>query len=131
MKGLRAGGNACATVAARMTSKPCRRLRSASTWGAALVTALRLSLAVALLGWMAPQRSGAQEIPGASREVRIGYFGPDDPDHPVGGAIWQGAKLAIEESNAAGGYQGLPFRLVQDWDENPWSGGAASVARKV
>jgi branched-chain amino acid transport system substrate-binding protein len=90
-----------------------------------------VSLAGALLVWMTPQRIGAQEIPGDPREVRIGYFGPDDPDHPIGGAIWKGTKLAIEESNAAGGYQGLPFRLVQDWDENPWSGGAASVARMV
>jgi branched-chain amino acid transport system substrate-binding protein len=80
---------------------------------------------------MTPQRSSAQEIPGDLREVRIGYFGPDDPDHPVGGAIWKGTKLAVEESNAAGGYEGRPFRLVQDWDENPWSGGAASVVRMV
>ncbi len=89
------------------------------------------SLAAALLVWMAPQRSGAQEIPVDVREVRIGYFGPNDPDHPVGGAIWQGTQLAIEAANAAGGFEGRPFRLVQDWDENPWSGGAASVVRMV
>jgi branched-chain amino acid transport system substrate-binding protein len=114
-----------------MTSKPCRWVPSISTWGGALATALLVSLAGALLVWMTPQRIGAQEIPGDPREVRIGYFGPDDPDHPIGGAIWKGTKLAIEETNAAGGYQGLPFRLVQNWDENPWSGGAAGVARMV
>jgi branched-chain amino acid transport system substrate-binding protein len=80
---------------------------------------------------MTPERSSAQEIPSDLREVRIGYFGPDDPDHPIGGAIWKGTTLAVEESNAAGGYEGRPFRLVQDWDENPWSGGAASVVRMV
>jgi branched-chain amino acid transport system substrate-binding protein len=131
MKGFRTGETACATVAVRVTSKPCRRVPYASTWGGVLATVLRASLAGALLLWMAPQRSGSQEIPGDLREVRIGYFGPDDPDHPVGGAIWKGTKLAIEESNAAGGYRGRPFRLVQDWDENPWSGGAASVVRMV
>ena len=131
MKGFRTGETACATVAVRVTSKPCRRVPSTSTWGGVLATVLRASLAGALLLWMAPQGSSSQEIPGDLREIRIGYFGPDDPDHPVGGAIWKGTKLAIEESNAAGGYQGRPFRLVQDWDENPWSGGAASVVRMV
>jgi len=89
------------------------------------------SLAAALLVWIAPQPSSAQEIPGDLREVRIGYFGPDDPDHAVGGAIWKGTQLAIEAANAAGGFEGRPFRLVQDWDENPWSGGAAGVVRMV
>jgi branched-chain amino acid transport system substrate-binding protein len=61
------------------------------------------------------------------KEVPIGYFGPADPNHPVGGTIWQGTTLAIEEANQEGGYQGHPFRLVQGWDENPWSGGPATV----
>jgi len=95
-----------------------------------LAPALRVSLAGLLLVLLLPPPSGSQENPGP-REVRIGYFGPGDPDHPVGGQIWMGVKLAIEESNAAGGYQGIPFHLVQDWDENPWSGGAASVVRMV
>jgi ABC-type branched-subunit amino acid transport system substrate-binding protein len=63
------------------------------------------------------------------QEVPIGYFGPADPDHPVGGTVWQGAALAVEEANQEGGYQGRPFRFVQGWDENPWSGGAAVVVR--
>jgi ABC-type branched-subunit amino acid transport system substrate-binding protein len=131
MKGFRAGETACARVAVHVSSKPCRWIPSASTRGGVLFTALRLSLAGLLLAGVAPQRSGSQETSGEPGEVRIGYFGPDDADHPVGGAIWKGTKLAIEESNAAGGYQGMPFRLVQDWDENPWSGGAASVVRMV
>jgi ABC-type branched-subunit amino acid transport system substrate-binding protein len=131
MKGFRTGETACATAAVRVTSKPCRTVRSTPTCGGVLATALRASLAGALFLWMAPQQSDAQEIPRDLREIRIGYFGPDDPDHPVGGAIWKGTLLAIEESNAAGGYRGRPFRLVQDWDENPWSGGAASVVRMV
>ena len=62
-------------------------------------------------------------------EVRIGFFGPDDPSHPEGGTIWQGAARAIEEANRAGGYRGLPFRLVSRWSDNPWRAGAAHVVR--
>jgi len=131
MKGSHAGENACPTAEARVASELYRRFPSASTWGGALATALRLSLAGALLVLVAAQRGGSQETRGEDRKIRIGYFGPDDPDHPVGGAIWKGTKLAIEESNASGGYRGMPFRLVQNWDENPWSGGAAGVARMV
>ena len=62
-------------------------------------------------------------------EVRIGFFGPSDPSHPDGGTIWQGASRAIEEANRAGGYRGLPFRLVSRWSDNPWRAGAAHVVR--
>jgi branched-chain amino acid transport system substrate-binding protein len=127
----RAGETACASEAARVATQPCRGAASTSIRSGALAAALRLSLAGLLLVWMTPDRASAQESPGEPREVRIGYFGPDDPGHPVGGTLWMGAKLAIEEANAAGGYRGLPFRLVQGWDENPWSGGAASVVRMV
>ncbi len=69
--------------------------------------------------------------PADVREVLIGYFGPADPAHPVGGMLWQGAALAIEEANAGGGYRGRPFRLAPVWDENPWTGGAARLVRLV
>ena len=62
-------------------------------------------------------------------EVRIGFFGPADASHPEGGAIWQGAARAIEEANRAGGYRGLPYRLVSRWSDNPWRAGAAHVVR--
>ncbi len=65
----------------------------------------------------------------ASDPVKIGYYGPADAEHPVGGAAWLGAMLAVEEANAGGGYEGRPFVIVQEWDENPWSGGAAGVVR--
>ena len=72
MKGFCAGETACASAGVRATSKPCRSLASAATWGGVLFTALRLSLAGVLLIWVAPQRSGAQEVPDGPREVRIG-----------------------------------------------------------
>jgi branched-chain amino acid transport system substrate-binding protein len=63
------------------------------------------------------------------KEVSIAFFGPADPSHPQGGQIWQGANLAIEEANRAGGYRSLPFRLVSAWTGNPWTGGAAALIR--
>ena len=65
------------------------------------------------------------------QEVRLGYFGPPDPMDEVGGQMWQGASLAIEEANRQGGYRGLPFRLVPAWDRSPWTGGVAKLARVV
>jgi branched-chain amino acid transport system substrate-binding protein len=64
-------------------------------------------------------------------EVRIGYFGPDDPAHPEAGDLWCAAVLAIEQANREGGYQGKPFRLVARWSDNPWTGGAAHVTQMV
>jgi ABC-type branched-subunit amino acid transport system substrate-binding protein len=64
-------------------------------------------------------------------EVLIGYFGPDDPDHPEGGDLWLAASLAVEEANRAGGYRDAPFRLVPAWSENPWGTGVGRLARTV
>ena len=64
-------------------------------------------------------------------EVRIGYFGPTDPQHPTAGAMWLAATLAVEEANQAGGYDGRPFRLITSWSENPWGTGIKGVTRLV
>ncbi len=80
------------------------------------------------------------EYPGPGREepepkglseVRIGYFGPSDPKHPLGGDLWLAAELATEEANSTGGYHGLPFRLLPAWSENPWGSGISDVTRLV
>jgi len=63
------------------------------------------------------------------KEVLIGYFGPDDPDDPVGGDLWKAAQLAVSQANRNGGYRGKPFRLVPAWSENPWGTGVKLVAR--
>lgn len=64
-------------------------------------------------------------------EVRIGYFGPSDPSHPLGGDMWTAAQLAVEEANRQGGYRGKPFRLIAGWSDNPWTAGANHVTRMV
>ncbi len=64
-------------------------------------------------------------------EVRIGWFAPDDPTHPVAGPAYRAAQLAVEEANEEGGYQGLPFRVVNRWDDDPWAGGSREVTRLI
>jgi len=67
--------------------------------------------------------------PGGLEEIRIGYYGPDDPGHPSGGTLWAGARLAVEEANRDGGFKGLPFRLVPRWTDDPWRTGASAVVK--
>ena len=62
-------------------------------------------------------------------EIKIGWFGPADPRHPTAGAMWSAATLAIEEANSNSGYNGIPFRLVASWSENPWGTGIKDVTR--
>ncbi|TSA55238.1 MAG: hypothetical protein D4R45_02840 [Planctomycetaceae bacterium] len=63
------------------------------------------------------------------KEVLIGYFGPGTPSHPRGGDMWNAACLAVEQANRAGGYNGLPFRLVVSWSDNPWGSGVTEITR--
>jgi branched-chain amino acid transport system substrate-binding protein len=81
------------------------------------------------LSYNGPGREEAE--PKDATEVRIGYFGPADPEDNAGGQQWMGASLAIEEANRQGGYHKLPFRLLSAWDKNPWTGGVAKLARMV
>jgi branched-chain amino acid transport system substrate-binding protein len=63
------------------------------------------------------------------KEVLIGYFGPTKSSAPEGGDMWNAACLAVEQANQAGGYNGLPFRLVVGWSDNPWGSGVTEVTR--
>jgi len=111
---------------------------------AALVVAAGLSapLATAQLQPTGPyRRDGTQPLafrgPGRDEpepevaEVVLGWFGPDDPDHPDFGEFWRGAALGVEAENAAGGYRGVPFRLVAAWSESPWRAGIGRLTRLV
>jgi len=55
-------------------------------------------------------------------EIRIGFLGPlaYHPDQALGNHMLNGAKMAIDEANAAGGYGGKPFRLITHNDYNNW-----------
>ena len=67
--------------------------------------------------------------PADVKEVLIGYFGPNAPSDSQRHDMYHAACLAIEQANRAGGYNGLPFRLVPGWSGNPWQSGAAEVVR--
>jgi len=56
------------------------------------------------------------------REIRIGFLAPlyDHPQQVLGERMLNGATMAIDESNAAGGYGGKPFRLVRHNDYDNW-----------
>jgi branched-chain amino acid transport system substrate-binding protein len=67
-------------------------------------------------------------------EIRIGFLAPlyDHPDQMRGNRMLNGAKMAIDEANAAGGYGGKPFRLVTHNDYDNWQmskAGATGVGR--
>jgi branched-chain amino acid transport system substrate-binding protein len=55
-------------------------------------------------------------------EVRIGFLAPlyDHPDQVSGNHMLNGAQMAIDEANAAGGYGGKPFRLITHNDYDNW-----------
>ncbi len=63
-------------------------------------------------------------------EIRIGFLAPlyDHPDQVLGNRMLNGARMAIDEANAAGGYCGKPFRLVIHNDYNNWQNSSATAA---
>ena len=63
-------------------------------------------------------------------EIRIGFLGPlyDHPDQVFGNRMLNGATMAIDEANAAGGYGGKPFRLVTHNDYDNWQMSGTAVA---
>ncbi len=75
----------------------------------------------------------ARDIPDPDQkdlsEIRIGFLAPlyDHPDQELGNHMLNGARLALDEANAAGGYGGKPFRLITHNDYNNWQNSSASV----
>ena len=66
----------------------------------------------------------AREIPEPKdiTEVRIGFFGPvePNPESIFGLRMLHGAQLAVEDANAHGGYGGKPFKLMPHNDYDNW-----------
>ena len=63
-------------------------------------------------------------------EIRIGLLAPlyDHPDQELGKRMLNGAQMAIDEANAAGGYCGKPFKLVVHNDYNNWQNSSAATS---
>jgi len=73
---------------------------------------------------------GRQEFaPADVEEVLIGYFGPNKASDAQESDMYRAASLAIDRANQAGGFNGVPFRLVPGWSDNTWQSGAAEVIR--
>jgi len=55
-------------------------------------------------------------------EIRIGFLAPlyDHPQQVLGNRMLNGAQMAIDEANAAGGYCGKPYRIVTHNDYDNW-----------
>lgn len=74
----------------------------------------------------------AREIPDPDlkdlSEIRIGFLAPlyDHPEQVFGNRMLNGAKMAIDEANANGGYGGKPFRLVSHNDYDNWQVSSAA-----
>ena len=79
----------------------------------------------------APVQPG--ELPGRGAEdldyVPVGFFGPDNPRHEAGGAVYMGVQLALERANARAGSGAKPFRLFCRWSDDPWRAGASAVVK--
>jgi branched-chain amino acid transport system substrate-binding protein len=66
-------------------------------------------------------------------EIRIGFIGPlyDHPQQALGNRMLNGATLAVEEANAAGGYGGKPFKLMLHNDSAIWGAASNEIVKMV
>ena len=69
------------------------------------------------------------EAPKGLKSVRIGFLGPmqGSRDQNLGLHMLQGAQLALEEANAEGGYNGLPYELMIHNDVGLWGAAANTI----
>src|SRR5271169_2632270 len=72
-------------------------------------------------------------IPKDLTEIRIGFIAPleNHPDAAQGKGMLNGASLAVDEANSAGGYGGKPFRLVLHNDSAIWGTSSNEVIKMV
>ncbi len=64
-------------------------------------------------------------------EVRIAFLGPvsEHRDEDLGRMMLNGATMAIEEANAAGGYGGKPFKLMVHNDSAIWGASSNEIVK--
>ncbi len=63
--------------------------------------------------------------------IRIGFFIPDDQDNVLTGPMQKSAHMAINEVNSAGGFHGIPFKLIIRWAHDPWGAGSKEMIKLV
>lgn len=66
-------------------------------------------------------------------EIRIGFIGPlyQHRDQVLGNRMLNGATLAVDEANAAGGYCGKPFKLMLHNDSATWGAASNEIVKMV
>jgi len=66
-------------------------------------------------------------------EIRIGFIGPlfAHRDQAMGNRMLNGATLAIDEANSAGGYCGKPFKLMLHNDSAIWGAASNEIVKMV
>jgi ABC-type branched-subunit amino acid transport system substrate-binding protein len=74
---------------------------------------------------------GSDIDPSSLNSIPIGLFAPFNQSDPAAHDLYRGVKLAIEQANAAGGYQGVDFSLVRRWAGVPWAAGSKEMIRLV
>ena len=107
----------------------------------ALVTASALALSLAACGGSsssaassAPAASGATSgaAGSSSGTFKLGVIGPLTGENAIyGQAVANGAQIAVDEINAAGGVKGKPLELVVYDDKSSPEGAVKAVTRMV
>jgi branched-chain amino acid transport system substrate-binding protein len=64
-------------------------------------------------------------------EIRIGLFLPADSLDKLSLQLMRAAEMAIEEINLSGGYNGIPYRLINRWSFDPWGAGSKEMIKLV
>jgi len=65
------------------------------------------------------------------KEIRIGLFFPVDSLEKTNNQLINAANLAIKEINEKGGYNGIPYRLINRWSIDPWGAGSKEMIKLV
>ncbi len=65
------------------------------------------------------------------KEIRIGLFFPVDSLDKTKNHLINAAELAIREINERGGYDGIPYRLINRWSNDPWGAGSKEMIKLV
>jgi len=70
-------------------------------------------------------------IPDRLGAINLGWFGQCEHTEGTDVGMFHAAEMAIEDANHAGGYDGVPFRLIPAWSADPWGTGVRAVTRLV
>jgi len=88
---------------------------------------LKVCIIPALLGFVIPDKQTAQTTAKESKQLNIGLLVQDNNSLTSRYA----AEMAIENANNSGGYNGIPFKLVDLSMEGPWGSGSKQAVSLI